>query len=161
MHTVNSFQRGAARSGIALIAVAVADVAEISASRALQNVSAEGGHVSKLLAGGEPERVGDHRIVVLNLGVGRDIRHSRQRAQPQIAAVEIDRGPCARERIDVDHGAWPHHVELHQIDQRGAAGKRLDFGFGQRIVVGRSDGQRRDRGRSIRCPLICERSHAS
>jgi len=34
----------------------------------------------------------------------------------RLAAFEIDRGPSGAERIDVDHGRWPHHVELHQID---------------------------------------------
>src|SRR5260370_33372667 len=108
MHAVNSLQRGAARSGVALVAVVIADVAEIGASRALENVSAKGGHVSKLLAGSELERVGDHGIVVLNLGIGRDVRHSCQRAKPQIAVLEVARGPFVRKWIDVEHDALPN-----------------------------------------------------
>src|SRR6266403_4033577 len=102
MHAVDSFQRGAARSRMTLVAVAVRDVAEIRTSRALQNISAKRRHVPKLLAGREPQRVGDYRIVALNIAIGCDIRHSRQRAKPWVAVLEIDGRPRTGKRIDVD-----------------------------------------------------------
>ena len=63
MGAVEAVQRGAAGSGIALVAIVVADVAEIAASGPLQHVAAERRHVAELRTGGELERLGDDRIV--------------------------------------------------------------------------------------------------
>ena len=136
MGAIEAFQRGAAGSRIALVAIGVADVAEIAAAGALQDVAAERRHVAQLRAGGELERIGDHGIVALDLRIGGDIRHPRQRAEPQVSAVE-HRSPtsCRPSGLMSTTRARPHHVELHQVDQRGSAGERLDRGFGQRVLA--------------------------
>jgi hypothetical protein len=123
---LNPHHRGATRTGMPLIAVAVTDITEIAASRALQNIAAERCHVSQLRTSGELERVGDQRIAVLDLWMRSDVGHARQRAQTQIAIIEINCRPLLRQRIDVNQKAWTHHIELHQIDQRGAASKKLN-----------------------------------
>ena len=104
MGAVEAVQRGAAGARIALVAIAIADVAEIAAARPLQDIAAERRHVAQLRAGGKLERVRDHRIIALDFGICCDVGHPRQRAEPQIAALEIDRGPRACERVDVDDG---------------------------------------------------------
>ena len=54
------------------------------------------------------------------------IGHPRQRAEPQALAGQLDPAePALPSAIDVDHALRPHDVELHQVDQRGAAGEEL------------------------------------
>jgi hypothetical protein len=72
-------------------------------------------------------------------------------ANAEAAAAERDasvRG--ASERIDVDDGLRPHHVELHQIEQRRAAGEIVHA----TLARSRSDGAGR-----IRRPFIDEGLH--
>ena len=46
------------------------------------------------------------------------VRHAHQSAKPQAVVVKVDTAMSrAVERIDVDDGAGPHHIELHKIEQ--------------------------------------------
>ena len=147
-------------SWIALVAIIVTDVAEVSAPGPLQDVAAERRHVPQLRTGGEFEAIRNHWIVALDVRIGRDIGHSGQRAQFQISAVEANGGPCIRQWIDVDEHARPHHVELHQVQQGGPAGERLNSGICKRIVCGCRSGQSLHGGRRVSRPLIGDGSHA-
>jgi hypothetical protein len=161
MRTIEAVHRSAAGARNALVAIGVAHIAKISTTRTLQDVAAEGSHVPQLRTCGKLERVGDHRIVALDFRIGGDIRHPRQRAEPEVSAAQIDRGPPRGQRIDVDDSARLHHVELHQIDQGGAAGERLNRCCGRRSVFGCRNSQRLHRRRWVGCPLICERPHGT
>jgi hypothetical protein len=157
---VPSIHRGAAGSRIARIAVVVTHVAEVGAAGALQDVAAERGHVSELRTGGQLQRVGDDRIIALDIGIRRHIGHSGQSPQFQIAAIQTHRRPGVRQRIDVDENGRPHHVELHQIEEGGSAGERLDRGVRERIIGGRCGGEGLCGGWRVGWPLICEGAHA-
>src|ERR1700678_1138643 len=93
---VEAIHRGASRSRIALIAIVVADVAEVSAAGPLQDVAAERRHVPQLRAGGELEAIRNHWIVALDVRISRYIGHPCQRTQFQIFAVEANGGPNIR-----------------------------------------------------------------
>ena len=54
----------------------------------------------------------------------------------------------------------PHHVELHQVDQRGAAGEKLDRGL-RRGLLPRRAAERRARGGGRSRGSIDEGSHGS
>ena len=69
--------------------------------------------------------------VAADVGVRGGIGHSHQRAEPQAVAGALDLAEAGiGEPIDVDHDVGPHDVELHQIDERGAAGEKGRIGVG-------------------------------
>jgi hypothetical protein len=125
MHAVVSVHGGAAAARVALVALGIGDIAEIGAAGALEDVAGEACHIADLRACGERERLCDHRIVAANLRVVGGLRHAHQAAEPETAPIRFDaaHGP-GRQRIDVDDLGWPHHVELHQVDQRRATGEQ-------------------------------------
>jgi hypothetical protein len=143
------------------VAVVVADVAKIRAAGALQDIAAERRHIAQLRTDGKLQRIRDHRVAALDLGIRRDIGHPRQCTQPQIVAVKNGGRPGARQRIDVDDVQGAHDIELHQVDQRGTAGERLGGRCRQGIVACRISGQRLGGGCGISCPLIGKRSHVT
>src|SRR3954451_15930022 len=102
---VESIERGAARSGVALVAIAVTHVTEISASSTLQHVAAERRHVAELWTCGELERLGDNRIIALDIGVVGDGRYPRHRAKQQVSVLQFDFRPGTGKRIDIDERA--------------------------------------------------------
>jgi hypothetical protein len=159
MGTVETFHRGTTGAGIALVAGVIADIAKVSAAGALQDIAAERRHVTYLLAGGKLERVSDDGIVALDVGVVGNVRHPRHRAEPQMICRQVDRRPLRGERVDVDQRARPHHVELHEVDQRGAAGERQAFRFGEGTVAC-GGGQGLHRRRRIFGSLVREGAHA-
>lgn len=136
MHAIDAVHRGTAGAGIALVAVLIGDIAKVVATRPLHHVAAERRHVAQLSAGGELQRIRDHGIAALDLGMRGHVGHPCERAEPQASAAWLDRRPGVGQRIDIDDCGGPHHVELHQIDQRGAAGKQLCRRLRQRIVGG-------------------------
>ena len=144
---VDTFHRGAARAGIALVAVGIRGVAKISAAGALENIAAEARHVADLLAGGELERLRDHRAVAQDRGMLGRVRHAHQRAETKAVAAGFDPAERRRfDRVDVDDGLRPHDVELHEIEQRGAAREILRRVLQNRgRLRGRAGAQRRRR----------------
>jgi hypothetical protein len=64
--------------------------------------------------------------------------HTDQRAEPQAARVGINASKRGTLKgVDIDHHLGPHDVELHQINERRAPGKKLDL-----LVPFRSPGGR-------------------
>jgi hypothetical protein len=76
MRAVESLHRGTARAWVALVAFGIGRVAEIGATGALQDISAQARHVPQLLAGGELERACERREVADHVGVAGGIRHA-------------------------------------------------------------------------------------
>jgi hypothetical protein len=55
------------------------------------------------------------------------IRHVHQSAEAQPILAEFDASIAAIvQSIDVDQTLWPHYLELHEVDERGASGKIRD-----------------------------------
>jgi hypothetical protein len=86
------------------------------------------------------------------------LRHAHERSQTQ----SVLRGPDAtelgtHERIDVDHRRGAHDIELHQVDQGGAAGEKLRFA----LQTGRPlpPRQRLQGSRKRGCALVHKWSH--
>jgi hypothetical protein len=54
------------------------------------------------------------------------LRHAHQAAEPETLPIRLDaaHGP-GRQRVDVDDLGRPHHVELHQVDERRTAGEQV------------------------------------
>jgi hypothetical protein len=77
------------------------------------------------LAGGEIQRLGEDGIVALDPWVLGGLRHRHERAERQRAGLLIDATNGRPEIVDVDQHLRPHHVELHQIEDRRAAGEKL------------------------------------
>ena len=116
--------RGAAGAGIALVAVGIGGVAEIGAASALKHVAAKRGHVADLRGGGELQRLRDHRELLLHVAMVGGVRHPHHGAEPEPFGAEFDlAGAGLLQRVDVDKARRPHHIELHQVEQRGAAGE--------------------------------------
>jgi hypothetical protein len=133
VHAIDAVERRTAGTAAALVARRIRHVAEVGAARALENVASEARHVAQLRARREIERLRDHRKVVADVGVRGGVGHSHQRAKPQAVGGALDlaeRGIA--EAVDVDHGVRLHDVELHRIDEGGAAGEkgRLAVGGG-------------------------------
>ena len=65
-------------------------------------------------------------IVAAHRRVVGDLRHAGQRAEPQPLRVRLRSRPSSRRQgVDVEHPRRPQHVELHQVEQRGAAGQSM------------------------------------
>jgi hypothetical protein len=77
--------------------------------------------VPDLRAGSERERLRQHRDAPAQFRVHLRIGHVHGGAEPQPAFAQHDLGRT--ESVD-DHPSWPHHVELHEVDQRRAAGQK-------------------------------------
>ena len=102
-------------------------VVEIGAARALQQVAGRGRLVAQLAGGAGDQRAREHAVVAPHALVGGEIGVAHQRADAQAAlrrrldlveakAVHIDQ---VRRRLD---------LELHQVEQVGAAGDELRAG---------------------------------
>ena len=84
------------------------------------------------------------------------LRHTHQRAKPQALPTELDLTiGRAGDRINVDDKLGPHDVELHQIEQRDAAGEIFGAMF---VAVGPARSEMRRVARARRT-LIYERAH--
>ena len=96
-------------------------VVEVVAAGPLQQVAAGRRLVAQLPAGAGEQRPREQRPVAANGRVGGEVAVADQRADPQAAlrgrldAVEV-------EPVDVDQPVRRHHLELHQVEQVGAAG---------------------------------------
>ena len=120
-------------------------VAEVGAARALQQVAADGGHVAQLRRGAGSSACGEHRVAVAHRA-GRAasvaVARRRRRSAGRRPAV-LDRRRAAGA---VTSTSWSGRstLELHQVDEVGAAGRgtrrRARAGGGARRlrVVGRA-----------------------
>jgi hypothetical protein len=130
---VDSLERRAAAARLTLVARR-RDVTEVAAPRALQQVPADARHVAQLSRGAQLQRLRDHRVVLPHGGIGRDVTHPLQRTDVQTLVVQGD--AVQREPVDVHDALGGHHLELHQVDQGGAAGqeRRLRPGAPDRLA---------------------------
>ena len=140
---------GAAAAGLALVAGLVG-VIEIRAARPLQQIARGGRLVAQLAGGAGHQRARQHGIVAPHARIGGKIGVADQRADAQ-AAVRRRLDPVEAEVIDVDQMLRRLDLQLHQIEQIGAAGD--EFG-----ALGAQRGRGGVRGRAR--ALIAEGSHA-
>ncbi len=110
---VDAVQRGAAGAGIALVAIGVGRVSKVGATRALQDVAAEQGHVADLRTGGELKRLGNYGVVGDHVRMVGGLRHRGEGAKPQVVRAGLDRGQrwIGGEGRNIDHVRGPHHIE--------------------------------------------------
>src|SRR5580692_12457692 len=90
---VEAFERSATRSRSALVACVSAGcsragIAEVSASRSLQQVPAGGGHVAQLGGSSGQKRLRKYRIIVLHVGIPGEVGIANQGADAQASAGE-------------------------------------------------------------------------
>ena len=128
VRAVDALERRAAGAGIALVAVAR------RRRRGNRCSGCAAAHCRQAIAmlricalAASCKRLRDHREVALRCPDGRRRRPSApaRRAAARSAPLSIRPSSASLQRIDVDHARRPHHVELHQIDQRRAAGEEL------------------------------------
>ncbi|MCY1290720.1 hypothetical protein D9M70_398790 [compost metagenome] len=118
---VEAFDGGAARAGVALVARRD-PIAEISAPHPLHHVAGGRGLVAQLGAGTGQQCLRQRGIVLADMFVT---------GQVGVADHGADAHPAVAERldlvepelVDVHHAGGPHDVELHQVQQRRAAGQ--------------------------------------
>ena len=130
--------RAAAAAGPPLVARLVG-VVEIRAARPLQQVAGGGRLVAQLARSAGDQRAGQHAVVAPHARVGRKIGVAHQRADPQ-PAVGSRLDLVQREVVDVDQVRRRLDLQLHQIEQVGAASDELGTlgadrrggGFGRR-----------------------------
>src|SRR2546423_1866000 len=102
MPAIDAVHRGASGAGIALVAGLPAGVAEIGASRALQDVAAQRRHIPDLLAGGELQRLRQNRRVTVDLMIVRNLGHGCEGAQVYLARRDFDASETMTQIVDVD-----------------------------------------------------------
>ncbi len=141
---------GAAAAGHPLVA-GPADVREVAAAGALQQVSADGGHVAQLPRRPGQDRLGERRVAAPDLGVGGQVAVGDGGADPQPAlGCRLD--PVERQLADVDEPCGALDTGLHEVDEIGAAAEEA----GVRVGVEQGDGA----GDVVR-PLVVELPHAT
>lgn len=126
-------QRRAARLRIAPVAFRKAGLAVVGAARALQHIAAKPRHIADLLRSAKIKRLGNHRTGGLDLGMRGQVGHAHHGTEPDGLGGHLD-GLQLRhvEPRHVYQVAGTQHIQLHQIEHRGAArneqGLRLERG---------------------------------
>ena len=113
----------AAAAGLAFVAGLVG-VVEIGATGALEQVARGRRLVAQLARGAREQRAREQAIVAPHAGIGGEIgvAHQRADAQPSLGG-RFDL--VERQPVDVDQMRWCLDLELHQVEQVGAAGNEL------------------------------------
>ena len=111
---------GAAAAGLAFVAGLVG-VVEIGAAGALQQIAGGRRLVAQLPRSAGEQRARQHPIVAPHARVGGEVGVAHQRADPQ-AAIGASLDLVEREAVDVDQVRRRLDLELHQVEQIGAAG---------------------------------------
>ena len=68
---------------------------------------------------------GDDGIVARDVGMARRVRHARSAPSRRPSRPALDRRIAGRRPLMSTTTLGPHHVELHQIEERGPAGQEL------------------------------------
>src|SRR5471032_3332086 len=99
-------------------------VIEVRATGALQQVAGGGGDIAQLAGSAGEQGAGEHRIVLSDPRVGSQVGVSYQCSDSQ---TTLRRGfnPVKSKAIDVDQVRRRLDVQLHQVQQIGAAGNDL------------------------------------
>ena len=147
VHAVDAADGGAARAGIALVAVG-GRVVEVGAAGALQQVAADGRLVAQLAGSAGDERLGEDGVTGAHAEIGGDVGVCGLGADAQAAVGEVF-GIFERQAADVDQVGGPLDLELHQIEQVGAAANELCA----------AAGHGGDGGLQVRCALVGEGPH--
>src|SRR5258708_28182159 len=112
---IEPFESVATGAGLTLIA-ARSGVIEVRATSALEQVAANGGHISQLAGGAGEERLGEHRIARADQWMRGEMTVPYERADAHAAVgqlVDINQW----EPADVDHHVGALDVFTHQVDQ--------------------------------------------
>jgi hypothetical protein len=159
MDAVNPAQRRTAAARRALVAFPVARVTEVGAAGALQDIAADRRHVAQLGAGGELQALRHDGELAPDRFIVRHVGHAGQGPEPEATRAGLDLAVAGLERVDVHQGGRPHHVQLHQVDEGGAAGEICRRAVGTLVGCARA-GRRRLDGRRIAGALLKgERAH--
>ncbi len=127
MRPIETVECGAARPWRPLVAGRPRRITKICAARALKNVAAERRHIAQLSARREDQALGNDGIVAPHERIVGDVRHPRERAEPQAVGGLLDVLKPFN-GADIDQRARLHHVELHQIENGRATGDELRVG---------------------------------
>jgi len=117
---VVAFDGRATRARLALVA-GHGVVAEVHAAGALQEVAAGGGHVAQLRRGAGEQRLRQHPVAARDGRMVGEVGVANQRADLQAAVGELLH-LVERKPVDVDDQLGALDVELHEVEQGGAAG---------------------------------------
>ena len=120
---LNAADGAAAAARLALVAGLVG-VVEVGAARALQQVAGGGGLVAQLARGAGQQRARQHAVVAPHALVGGQVGVAHQRADAQ-AALRRRLDLVERQAVDVDQVRGRLDLQLHQVEQVGAAGDEL------------------------------------
>src|SRR6202043_3567841 len=90
------------------------------AASALEQVATRGSLVAKLPGSTRDDRAGEHAVVAANALVGRQVGVAYQRSDAQ-PAVRGGFNLVEAEAVDIDEMLWRFDLELHQVEQVGAA----------------------------------------
>jgi hypothetical protein len=145
---VIALARRAARAGRSFVA-GLRDVLEVHAARALKQVAARRGQVAQLVGGTGQECLRQRRVAPPDHGVGSQVvvAHARSDAHAGVGQL-LD--PVGDDAPDVDEDVRPLDVQLHKVDQVGAAGQE----GGLRLA-----GQQVDRSACVGRQFVAERPH--
>ena len=130
--------RGTAAAGLAFVARLVG-VVEIGAAGALEQIARGRRLVAQLARGAREQRAREQAIVAPHARIGGEIGVAHQRADAQ-PALGRRFDLVEREAVDVDQMRRRFDLELHQVEQVGAAGDELgalDARGGRRSLGGR------------------------
>ena len=119
--------RRAAGAGLPFVA-GLGRVVEVIAAGPLQQVAGRGRLVAQLARGAGQQRAAQHARSAPHARVGREVAVAHQRADAQ-AAVGGVLDPVERQTVDVDEVCGRLDLDLHQVEQVGAAGE--EFGAGR------------------------------
>src|SRR6516225_6207519 len=135
MLAVDPVKRSAAAARFALVAFTPGRVAKVVAPGSLQNIAAECGHIADLGACREIKCLDHDRIVAPDIWMVGDGGHCRKGAQIENVGGSLDPANICINPVDVDEPLRLHYVELHQVEDRGAAGEKLRRGHCRWDVV--------------------------
>ena len=117
---------GTAAAGLPFVARLVG-VVEIRAAGALQEIARGRRLVAKLSRGPREQRAGEQAIVAPHARVGGKVGIAHQRADAQ-ASLGSGLDPVERKPVDIDQMAGRFDLQLHQVEQVGAAGDEPGVG---------------------------------
>jgi hypothetical protein len=135
---VEPADRGATAARLALVA-GLCGVVEIGAARALEQVARGRCLVAKLSAGAGHQRAAEHAVILADTRVGGEIGVADECPDAE-AAVGGRRDLVETQAVDVDQMLRRLDLQLHQVEQIGAARDELGArhaGRGARGLLGR------------------------
>ena len=125
---VEPAERRAAGAGLALVA-GRGRVVEVGAAGALQQVAADGRLVAQLARGAGEQRLREHRVAGAHPGVGGERRCCAAWAPIRRPPSGSSSMSVERQAADVDQVGRLLDLELHQVEQVGAAADELRAGL--------------------------------